>query len=46
LPKTTLTLSASDTEKALRIINNLDDYDDVENVYTNLEIPDEMVDEI
>jgi YebC/PmpR family DNA-binding regulatory protein len=45
LPKTTLTLSPAETEKALKIINNFDDYDDVENVYTNLEIPDEMVEE-
>ncbi len=46
IPKTTLKLSKSETEKALRIINALDDYDDVENVYSNLEIEDEMVDEI
>jgi YebC/PmpR family DNA-binding regulatory protein len=46
LPKTTLALSPTDTEKALKVINNLDDYDDAENVYTNLEIPDELVDEL
>jgi transcriptional/translational regulatory protein YebC/TACO1 len=46
IPKTTLKLSKSETEKALRIINTLDDYDDVENVYSNLEIEDEMIDDI
>ncbi|HHT78648.1 MAG TPA: YebC/PmpR family DNA-binding transcriptional regulator [Actinobacteria bacterium] len=46
IPQSTLKLSKDETEKALRIINALDDYDDVENVYTNLEIEDEMADEI
>lgn len=46
IPQSTLKLSKNETEKALRIINALDDYDDVEDVYTNLEIEDEMADEI
>jgi len=46
IPKTTLKLSKNETEKALRIVNALDDYDDVENVYTNLEIEDDVLDEI
>lgn len=46
IPKSTLKLSKNETEKALKIINALDDYDDAENVYTNLEIEDEMVDGI
>lgn len=46
IPKSTIKLSKSDTEKALKIINTLDDYDDVENVYTNLEIEDKMLEEI
>ncbi|MHB1347984.1 MAG: YebC/PmpR family DNA-binding transcriptional regulator [Candidatus Humimicrobiaceae bacterium] len=46
IPKTTLKLSKHETEKALKIINALDDYDDVENVYTNLDIEDEFLEEI
>jgi len=46
IPKSTIKLSKNETEKALRIINALDDYDDVENVYTNLEIEDKMLEEI
>lgn len=43
IPKTTLKLSKNDTEKAMKIITALDDYDDSENVYTNLEIEDDML---
>ncbi|MCL4378546.1 MAG: YebC/PmpR family DNA-binding transcriptional regulator [Actinobacteria bacterium] len=46
IPKSTIKLSKNETEKALKIINALDDYDDVENVYTNLEIEDRMLEEI
>ena len=44
MPKTTLKLSKDETEKALKIITALDEYDDSENVYTNLEIEDDMLD--
>ncbi len=46
IPKSTIKLSKNETVKALKIINALDDYDDVENVYTNLEIEDEMLEEM
>lgn len=46
IPKSTVKLSKNETAKALKIINALDDYDDVENVYTNLEIEDEMLEEM
>lgn len=46
IPKSTIKLSKNETAKALKIINALDDYDDVENVYTNLEIEDEMLEEM
>lgn len=46
IPKSTLKLSKNETEKALKIINALDDYDDAENVYTNLEIEDDMAEDI
>jgi len=46
IPKSTIKLSKNETQKALKIINALDDYDDVENVYANLEIEDELLEEM
>ncbi len=43
LPKSTINLSDEVSAKALRLINTLDDHDDVQNVSTNLEISDEML---
>ncbi len=40
VPDATLTLDASKTKKALRLVELLEDNDDVQNVYTNLDIPD------
>jgi YebC/PmpR family DNA-binding regulatory protein len=37
--ETTLTLTHDETRKALRLIENLEDHDDVQNVSSNLEIP-------
>ena len=36
-PKTTVPLSESDTEALIKILEEIDNYDDVENVYTNAE---------
>ena len=40
-PKTTVTLSGKDAEQALRLLDRLDDLDDVQRVYTNAEFPEE-----
>ena len=40
VPDATLALDDSHTRKALRLVELLEDNDDVQNVYTNLEIPD------
>ncbi|MBS3786029.1 MAG: YebC/PmpR family DNA-binding transcriptional regulator [Gammaproteobacteria bacterium] len=37
-PETTLALSADDSEKALKLLERLEDLDDVQNVYTNADI--------
>ncbi|TVQ39862.1 MAG: YebC/PmpR family DNA-binding transcriptional regulator [Spirochaetaceae bacterium] len=42
LPDATVTLDSEGTQKALRMIESLDDHDDVQEVYTNLEIPDDF----
>jgi len=41
VPTTTLELSGSDAAAALKLLDMLDDNDDVQQVYTNLEIADE-----
>jgi len=46
VPKATIKPSKEESSKAMRLINALDDHDDVQNVNTNLEISDEMLDEI
>ena len=46
VPKTTLKLSKEESTRALKLINALDDHDDVQNVDTNLEITDEILNEI
>ncbi len=40
VPDSTVTLSMEKTAKAIRLIEKIEDYDDVQSVSTNLEIPD------
>ncbi|MEW5817418.1 MAG: YebC/PmpR family DNA-binding transcriptional regulator [Spirochaetota bacterium] len=42
LPDVTVMLNPESTKKALRLINHLDDHDDVQSVSTNLDIPDDF----
>lgn len=46
VPKSTVKLSKENAAKALKLINSLDEHDDVQNVYSNLEISDEILNEI
>ncbi len=46
VPKSTIKLSKEESAKAMKLINALDDHDDVQNVNTNLEISDEMLGEL
>jgi YebC/PmpR family DNA-binding regulatory protein len=41
-----IALPADQARKALELMENLEDHDDVQNVYTNLDIPDELVEEM
>jgi len=41
LPQTTMTVSGDDAEKMMRLLDALEDFDDVEEVYTNVELPDD-----
>jgi len=42
-PKTMLSLDEADTLKGLRLIERLEDLDDVQDVYTNLEVSDDVL---
>ena len=46
IPKSTIKLSKEESAKALKLINALDEHDDVQNVNSNLEISDEILSEI
>ena len=43
LPKTTVNLEGKDAEQMMRLMESLDDCDDVQKVHTNADIPDELV---
>ncbi|RLC42366.1 MAG: YebC/PmpR family DNA-binding transcriptional regulator [Candidatus Coatesbacteria bacterium] len=43
VPKTTVRLEGKDAEKLLNLLNNLEDQDDVQKVWTNFDIPDEII---
>jgi YebC/PmpR family DNA-binding regulatory protein len=43
VPLNTVACSGEDAEKVLRLIDNLEDNDDVQKVYANFEIPDEVM---
>jgi YebC/PmpR family DNA-binding regulatory protein len=45
VPKTTVEVSKKEAEKVLRLINTLDDDDDIQNVYSNIELTEEMIQE-
>jgi transcriptional/translational regulatory protein YebC/TACO1 len=44
LPSTTINLDTEgDARKVLRLIDALEEHDDVQNVYANFDIPDEIL---
>ena len=45
IPKSTVKLSESDAKKVLEIVDDLEAHDDVQNVYANFDIPDELLKE-
>jgi len=42
LPSTTMPVQGADAERALRLAEALDEHEDVENVFTNFDIPEEV----
>jgi len=45
-PATTIRLSGDTAKKVLELIEALEDHDDVQNVYANFDIPDEIMEEL
>ena len=43
IPSTTATLDLETAQKVLKLIDMLEDLDDVQNVYSNADIPDEVM---
>lgn len=46
VPKNTLRLEGKDAEKMLRLMEVLEDHDDVKNVYANFDIPEEIMERL
>ena len=45
VPKASVEVSKKETDRVLRMINTLEDHDDIQNVYSNVEIPDDYFQE-
>lgn len=46
LPQTTVPLGERDAEKLLKLIEALEEHEDVQNVYSNFDIPDEVMERV
>ncbi len=46
LPKTVVSLDLEGAQKALRLIDNLEEHDDVQRVFSNLDIPDDVMQQL
>ena len=46
LPQTTVRLEGSQARQLLKLMDELEEHDDVQNVYANFDIPDEVMAEV
>ena len=46
VPKSTVKLAGDDAKKVLALVSELEELDDVQNVYANFDIPDEILKEL
>lgn len=44
IPKNTVKVEGADAKKVLNLLNALEDHDDVQNVYANFDMPDDLLD--
>ena len=45
IPTNTVKVTGSSVKQVLELVNNLEDHDDVQDVYANFDIPDEIMEE-
>jgi len=46
VPKSTVPLEGKDAQRILRLMESLEDHDDVQHVYANFDIPDEVLEQV
>ena len=46
IPSTTVELDVGNGKKVLDLIEELEDHDDIQNVYSNFDVPDEVMAEL
>jgi transcriptional/translational regulatory protein YebC/TACO1 len=47
IPQSTIQIDSKDkAEKILKLMEQLEDHDDIQNVYSNFDIPDEIMNEL
>ncbi len=46
VPKSTVPLVGKEAQRVLRLMEALEDHDDVQNVYANFDIPDEVLEQV
>ena len=46
VPKSVIKVTGEDAKKVLALVNDLEDNDDIQNVYANFDIPDEILNEL
>lgn len=46
VPKTTVPLTGKEAQQVLRLMEALEDHDDVQHVYANFDIPDEVLEQV
>ena len=45
IPSSTIKLTGQDAKNILSLVESLEEHDDVQNVYANFDIPDEILEE-
>jgi transcriptional/translational regulatory protein YebC/TACO1 len=46
IPQTTIKLEGKDAERILKVMDALEDNDDVQKVYSNFDVPDDVLDQL
>ena len=46
IPQNTVKLEGKDAERALRLVGALEEHDDVQHVYANFDVPDELLEKM